>query len=78
MDPPKASALRDKVLTRLFKCAVIGGKRELVDGYALDSESTALLEASLQRPSLPPGLQPQRSFLPFMRCQATYRSREYA
>jgi len=78
LDPPKATALRDKVLARLIKCAVIDGKKELADGCALDAESTALLEAAVQSLTLPPGLQPQRSSLPFMRCAATDRSREYA
>jgi hypothetical protein len=76
MDPSKETLLRNKIVARLLKCAVIEGKKELVDGHALDSESAALLEASVQRPSLPPGLQPQRSLLPFMRCAATFRSRE--
>ena len=78
VEPPKAAALRDKVLARLFKCAIIDQKRELADGYTLDAESSAALEASLECPLLPPGLQPQRSTLPFMRCAAMDRSREYA
>jgi hypothetical protein len=78
IEAPKAAALRDKVLARLFKCAIIERKRELADGYALDAESSAALEASLECPLLPPGLQPQRSTLPFMRCAAMDRSREYA
>ena len=76
MDLSKETSLRNKIVSRLLKCAVIEGKKELVDGHALDSESAALLEGSVQRPSLPPGLQPQRSLLPFMRCAATFRSRE--
>ena len=78
IDTPKAAALRAKILPRLFKCAIIDRKRELADGYDLDADSSAALEASLECPLLPPGLQPQRSTLPFLHCAAMDRIREYA